>query len=108
MFKLIPDPTFTEDIELTVPGQIKTGTLKITFKYKTEDELEEFTNRVEGKPFNEVLPEIMVGWSGIPQEYNEENLTTLLKHYPMGGFEIYQAYFMLIKGTRVKNSKLLP
>ena len=109
MLTLKRPPTFVEEVELTVPGQAKTGTMKVTYNYKTNPQLNEFVLRTtkEKTTVGDALMELMVGWN-LPEEFNKENLEIFMDNYPQAGMELYQAYFLLVRGTRVKNSKLLP
>lgn len=101
--------TFKETIEITVPGQTETGTMEVTFNYKPNDQLNDFIKRCskDKLTIGEALLDLVVAWN-LPEEFNKETLTIFMDNYPQAGMEIYEAYFLLVRGTRVKNSKLLP
>ena len=48
MLKVNPEPLFTIDVEITVPGQKEPGSLSITFVYKNKESLETFWKEMEG------------------------------------------------------------
>lgn len=103
MLKLNLDPTFTESVEITVPGQKKTGKINLTFKYRTRSEMLEFSEAAKGKKDLELIKEIVVGWSGIDEDFSEENLEVFLDNYPASPLEISTAYNRLLLESRIKN-----
>lgn len=106
MLKINPDPTFTADVEISIPGQEETGSARFTFKYKDRDDLEEFNSRIReasGKDDRALLAEILVGWDIEGAEFNQENLGIFLKNYPTASGEILTRYYSLTIKSRVKN-----
>lgn len=102
MLKLNPDPQFTNDVELTVPGQQETGTVALTFKYFGKTALEEFWESVKGKSDVEIIGALVTGW-GLPEEYAEENLGIFLDNYPLAAAEILKHYQSALLESRIKN-----
>jgi hypothetical protein len=45
MFKIVPNPTFTCDVPLSVPGEDKPERVRMTFKHKTRAELQAYQAR---------------------------------------------------------------
>lgn len=114
MLKLNPNPTFADEVEITVPGQKEPGTLNLTFKYRNRKEYGEFLASLEekkdedgnvvvpGKTVSEALPEFVLGWD-LPEEFNAENVAIFLNNYPAAYGEIFAAYSRLIFESRLKN-----
>lgn len=114
MLKLNPNPTFSDEVEITVPGQKEPGTLNLTFKYRNRKEYGEFLASLEekkdedgnvvvpGKTVSEALPEFVLGWD-LPEEFNAENVAIFLNNYPAAYGEIFAAYSRLIFESRLKN-----
>ena len=114
MLKLNPNPTFSDEIEITVPGQKEPGTVSLTFKYLSRKEYSDFLGSlkekkgkdgkviVPGKTVAEALPEFVLGWD-LSEEFNAENVAIFLNNYPAAYGEIFSAYSRLLLGSRVKN-----
>ena len=114
MLKLNPNPTFADEVTITVPGQKEPGTINLTFKYRSRKEYGEFLASLEekkdeagnvvvpGKTVSEALPEFVIGWD-LPEEFNAENVEIFLNNYPAAYGEIFTAYSRLLLGSRVKN-----
>ena len=106
MLKLNPDPTFTIPVELSVPGQEKTESLAITFKYRGRKELEAFWAAVGKKSKNknvEVFMDMVEGWNWPDVEFTAENVEKFLDNYPVADTEIATAYSKALVVSRVKN-----
>ena len=108
MLKLNPDPTFTDDVEITVPGQKEPGTIPMTFKYRSRTEYKEFLDGLEEKKkgkektFPAVFSEFVLGW-GLEEEFNSKNIETFLDNYPVAYQEIFTFYSKMLLVSRVKN-----
>lgn len=108
MLKLNPDPTFEAPAKVTIPGQNKTGTLKMVFKYRDRDQMDEWfkysNEAAKNKVSNaEIFKSFVEGWDWPDVDFNDENIETFLKKYPAAGIEIALAYQRLIFESRVKN-----
>lgn len=121
MLKINPDPTFQADVEITVPGWKKPGSVTLTFKYRSRKEFVEFSTWANGataeelqkmsitqwmksrRPDDEVFPEFVVGWEGMDAEFNQENIATFLNNYPAAFQEIFRNYSSLLLESRIKN-----
>lgn len=114
MLKLNPNPTFSDEIEITVPGQKEPGSISLTFKYRSRKEYVEFLSSLEeekdkaekvvkpGKTVAEALPEFVLGWD-LPEEFTAKNVAIFLNNYPAAYGEIFAAYSRLLFESRVKN-----
>lgn len=103
MFKITPDPIFTADVELSVPGKPGTATVQITFKYQTKDQLVSFGEMVNEEPIDKVLAHIIKGWEGIDAECTPENISLMIANHVRAGNEILKAYYRELYASRVKN-----
>ena len=104
MLKINPDPQFTvDDLQITVPGKKEPVKVSMTFKYKNREQLVDFFKSIVGKPYDEVIPDILTGWSGFDAAYSPESLKELLLNYPSAGSEIVSQYESLSLASRIKN-----
>lgn len=106
MIKLNPAPTFTTDVELTVPGNEKTAKAGFVFKYMTLEENKAFWEEKgsdEKRKVSDCLHELVEDWSGFDVPYSPENFKILLKHYPAAAGEILSQYNKALFASRVKN-----
>lgn len=98
-FVLTPDPTFKANVHIPRAGK-EDGIVTFTFKHFPMDELSELEKEnLSGKGF---LKEIITDWA-LPDEYNEANLTILLKNYPAALGAIIAKFYDEIMGIREKN-----
>lgn len=125
MLKLNPNPTFEANVEITVPGQEETGTISLTFKYRSSKEYWAWVESIkeqkepdkldkEGKVLKqgkvirkektafEAFLEFVEGWE-LPEKFTKENVEIFLNNYPMAYAEIVGSYVKLLLGSRVKN-----
>lgn len=102
LFKINPDPTFWETVEIPMPGG-KVGKIKIEFVFKDRDEYSDFFKEQEGKKDSEALPLLIRNWSGADGEYSPEALGRLLKNYPRAGLAITSVYRDSLFGAERKN-----
>jgi hypothetical protein len=109
-FSLIPNPTFSVTASIPRAGA-EDGQLTFTFRHKTLEELrtmdEKLQKAAEGKketvePQADYLIEIVDGWA-LPDDFNRENVITLLKNYPRAFDSIGMAYTKELMGIREKN-----
>ena len=117
---LEPNPTFPGDVEVAVPGQSEPASLELTFAYKNNDDYNDWLARVQQAGaewaasktekakkkaldgITTLMMEIVKGWS-LPDEFNETNLTTLLRNYPLAGPAIIKEYGANLAEGRRKN-----
>jgi hypothetical protein len=110
MFTLTPNPTFTTDVNLTVPGAAEPVKLTVTFRHKGRKSLADWIKRPKvmadaGSPVNDAqyLNEIIAGWEGPDQPYSIEALDELLDAYQPSGQELFEAYVHALTESRAKN-----
>lgn len=103
MFRIKPDPKFSADVQLTVPGQAEPAKVNMTFKYKTRDQLVEFGERIKDIPVEDAVAEIVEDWSGVDAKCTKENIKLLVGSYIPSGMEILTAYHRELHQSRVKN-----
>lgn len=108
MLKLVPNPTFTAPVQITVPGGAL-ETLRVTFRHKSADGLAAwFTANVE-KSAKEALLEVIESWSGVVDEkgeevpFSDEALDRLLHGYKPAANELITAYVKALTESRAKN-----
>lgn len=101
MFKLDPDPTFDLDIPIPVPGN---GFPKVRFtcRYRDMDGYESLMNDIDKKSHTEVVFLIATGWN-LDVEFNEENVTKLVRNYMGATAAILEAYAKELMKVREKN-----
>ena len=103
MFTINPEPLFTADVPMTVPGKTEPVITRMTFKYKNKEQLLEFGKFLKKAPIEDALLEIVEGWSGVDAPFTPENLKLLLGNYLTAGNEIIQAYHREAYQSKVKN-----
>lgn len=94
MLKVQPDPTFTAPVE--IPTHLGVETIKMEFKFRTEDELKEWSDANADKPDRpnaDVIMEAAVNWSEVDRPFDRENIETVCKNYPHAAVRILETYF---------------
>jgi hypothetical protein len=121
MFKIgSVSQTYLQPVEVEVPnggGKTIKHIFKARFKRKTQAELDEIHRRLNALQLKDgeellsddaLLREVMDGWEDVldgqdqPQEFNEENLATLLDIYPTRP-RLVKAFFDSIQTSKRKN-----
>lgn len=120
MFKIVPSPTFTVAVPLTVPGQDKPIEVRMTFRHKSRRDLVDYQARAytvaeqsaesgaEGL-YIDYVAEILDAWSGVadasgaPLPYSRDNLALLLEAYPSAGPQIVRRYTRELADARAGN-----
>lgn len=110
MFKLIPNPTFKTDVQLTVTGSTEPVKLSITFKHKGRKALADWVALPKkmvdaGTPVKDAayLDEVIADWEGVDAPYSVEALDALLDAYQPAGQELFEAYIHALTESRAKN-----
>lgn len=120
MFRITPNPTFTVDVPLSVPGSDTPVAIKITFRHKTRAQLAEYQARAyelavqadapdAQEQFAAYVGEIVEGWIGVvgaddkPLPFTPANLAQLLQAYPAAGNEIVRRYTQQLSHARAGN-----
>lgn len=110
MLKINPDPTFTADVSITVPGQGEPGIISLTFKYMCKADVVAFWANIESKreadknlTEAEVFETFVTDWGGVDAEFNKENIELFLGNYPAASREIVLRWQSLLLESRIKN-----
>lgn len=109
MFKIIPNPTFTANVKLTVPGQAEPAVVEIEFRHKGKAAYKLWLENADGKTDQVFLGEVIVNIpmadkDGKELPYTEKRLGMMLDAYPASGIEILAAYSTGLMESRAKNS----
>lgn len=122
MFSIIPQPTFTCTVNLTVAGSDEPASIKVTWRHKGRKELGAWLRAGNaladiGRELHSAtalgdaawLAEAMVGWdgpvdaAGAPVLFAQAELALLLDRYPPAGGELLAAYLHALTESRAKN-----
>lgn len=109
MFKIAPNPTFTADVKVSVPGQDAPAVLTLTFRHMGRKALKAWIEGAAARQDAEFLDEAIESWRGFenaagdPLAYSREALAELLDAYPAAGGEIFDAYLRALTRAREKN-----
>ncbi|WP_034913034.1 phage tail assembly chaperone [Erwinia sp. 9145] len=99
-FQLHPNPTFKADVKIPRAGE-EDGIVTFTFRHKPLKSLAELEG-LEGKTAVDFLMEITEGWA-LPDEFERNNLETLLDNYPRALEAITRTYYTELMSNREKN-----
>lgn len=110
MFKIVPNPTFTAEVRISVPGSSEGAPLTLTFRHRGRQELKAWIDRAKDAANDAAyLGEIIESWRGVedaegrPLPYSAEALARLLDAYPPAGAEVFDAYLEALTKGREKN-----
>jgi hypothetical protein len=103
MLKLTPDPTFTANVPLTVPGREQPVTIQMEFKYVAGEESLKLFDEIATKTNVEAILMFTTGWKKVDAPFSPEALGKLLDNYPNASTEIFAAYQKNLLESRVKN-----
>lgn len=128
MFKIVPNPTFTSKVALTVHGADQPADLTVTWRHKGRAALSAWLAKpaaaaaaaaapgaagntlLAGVPADAAwLAEVMADWSGPvladgePAPFCDAALIALLDSYPAAGGELMAAYLRASTESRAKN-----
>jgi len=103
MFKLQPNPTFTVQVPMTVPGSPEPAPLTVEFRHLSRRRIKTYFEGLQGKTDAEALGEIIVNLPDIDAEYNPASLEALLDNYPAASIELFEAYRRELLEARRKN-----
>lgn len=108
MFKLNASPTFKATVRITVPGG-EPQPIEFEFKHKTRTGLAEWTKGHSSRSDRDIVPEFIVGWSGVINAAGDEEPFTvdafmkLCENYPAAALEVYAGYMAALMESRTKN-----
>lgn len=101
--KLQPNPTFTAQVAISIPGSDKPAKVSVTFKHLSRPQIKEFFGNLDGKTDSAALGEIITGWDGIDEKFSPESLADLLDNYPAAGGELFEQFRKELLESRTKN-----
>ena len=102
MFKLEVKPVFSADVDIPIPGA-SPEKVKFDFRHKTRAEFDAMTEsiRKEEKTVEDVVREVVVGWTAPGTEFSKEALDSCFQIFPGSPFAIWMSYRSnLIEGRR--------
>ena len=100
-FSLKANPTFTAKVGFPQAGG-DTVDVSLTFKHRTKSGLDEFlTSRADRTDVDAFL-EMVVGWE-LSDEFNRENVETLLENHIGVALATYKTYIDQLVQHRAKN-----
>jgi hypothetical protein len=110
MFSIVPNPTFTTTVRLSVPGSDVGAPLTITWRHKGARALAAWlgsaADRTDDAAF---LGEVIADWQcvhgadGAAVPYSAESLAVLLDAFPSAGQELVRHYRHELADARAKN-----
>lgn len=108
---IVPNPTFTIPVKLTVPGASDKAVLEFTFRHLGRRKLRSWREKAAQHSDNDAawLSEVIANWGGplddqgTPVPFSVERLDELLDAYPSSGMEILQAFIAELSGAREGN-----
>lgn len=111
MFKLVPNPTFTADAAISVPGQAEPARLRMEWRHRSRAELQSWLDQLADKQTDEVdgLDLVIVGWDGAEDQdgetvpYSKERLRQILENYPAAGADLVRSYVRALTESRLGN-----
>lgn len=101
--KINPDPQFTTEVGISVPGVKEPVMVKITYKYKDRDEYLAYMEERKEMPIVEMLPDLITDWEGFDEKFSAEALTCVLKKYPATSQDMFNVYTKELFASKVKN-----
>lgn len=105
MFKLAPNPTFRAKVTIPTPGDAPDGVIEFEFRHKTLGEMKRYAAELQAPGVDDAgkLAEIIVGWSGVEEEYSRESLGKLIDNFPAATTAIVAGYVRELAGARLGN-----
>jgi hypothetical protein len=110
MLKINPQPTFTADVKVPVPGSDNPASMTLTFKHMGRAAVKAWVSNSAGLADPEMLSKVIEGWRGVeaddgaPVSYSQAALANVLDAYSGAGSAIFDAYLAELSGNREKNS----
>lgn len=97
IFSINPNPTFPATVKFAIAGE-KTASIKVEYKHKTSEEMDDLVERMKKLKDIEVLKEIIVDWK-VSEPFSHESLKTLTGNYMGFGRAAINKYFREISGA---------
>lgn len=93
-------PDFALPVKFTMPNG-EEGKIVFRVKHRPSNEIQELYDR-DGIKDHEFIMELAKGWD-LEEEFNQENVTTLVRYYPGAAVALTSTYLQALAGQRVKN-----
>lgn len=103
MLKLTPDPTFTTEVSISVPGQSDPERVMMEFRYQDRSAMTTWLEESKEQSDFDALSAIVVGWSEVDTPFSGDALQRVLDAYPTAAGEIFRAYAREVYESKVKN-----
>ena len=110
MFKILAEPQFTCEINISRPDSDDAITVDVTWLHLGTRDLMAWLKAADKQPDDATyLHQVMVGWGRFvgadskPLPYSKEALAVLLATFPSAGRELVQAYYRRLTDARAKN-----
>lgn len=107
MFNFKPNPTFTAEVPLGVPGEPSPQLVTMTFRHVPASKLGAMFDPKNGLSTVAAVLSILESWDmksdGEPVALNEKNLTALFDNYPASAVEIVIFYRRELTEAKLKN-----
>ena len=97
--RIAPEATFPAKVAIPVPGG-DPAQIQIQCRYMDKPTLDQ---KVKDLTDDEFAAEVVVGWSGVDEEFSAEALAYMLKAYVGSAREIVTAYLRELTGARPGN-----
>lgn len=95
------DPTFTAKVAIPVAGG-PAAEVAFTFRHRTKTALAAFFESREGRTDVDLFMDMVVGWD-LADEFNRDNVGTLLENRIGTAVATFQAYLEALTAHRAKN-----
>jgi hypothetical protein len=109
MFNLVPTPTFSAPVPLSVPGLADPLEVRVTFRHKTREALAKWLADAGQRADGDMLHDVITEWTGMADEqgepvpYSRTALETLLDNYPAARGELFAVYVSELSKSKRKN-----
>lgn len=108
--RIVPNPTFTASVPLTVAGQDAPELVDFEFRHKTPAELRQWGAGFQGRDTADVLADVVVRWvrgvvdeAGADEPFTADNFARFLGQYGPRATDILHAYTRELTESRQKN-----
>lgn len=99
------EPTFQAEVQIPVPGA-KPAPLKFNFKYRTQDELNDYRKGLAEQAASitdvELVMGVAEGWE-LEEPFNAENVKRLLQKYHAAATTIGETYIKQLMQAKLGN-----
>jgi hypothetical protein len=101
---LTPGPTFKHTVLIPVTGG-EPAPVVCEFRHRTRSELAAYVEDLAKgeKPDEDLLMDLLVGWSGPDQEFTREAVVLLCENYPLAARSVLDGYLNAYADAKRKN-----